>query len=548
MFRVGRVDETLATAGITHLLEHLVLHPLHADTARHVNGHTEPLTTTFLAHGDAEEVTWFFKTVCASLEDLPKTRIDKEKQVLRAEASDRKSSTTDLILRHRYGAEGYGILSYPELGLDSIGAGELAAWSARGFTRGNAALWLAGGGEPPAGLRLDLPDGERVPVPEMPGTIRSSPAYFNANTAGPGFCGLVSRSTAAQVYWSILEARLTAELRHKQALTYAPRTAYSVRDSQHAHILAGADGTAESVSILTAEFIRNISRLRDKPVDAKEFRNAANRISAEWDAPGAAAAAAQAKRAALNALLGRPNGTPESWKRKLAGISPEDVRRVASEAFASGVFVLPRGHQSFFAEIKHVPWVSAGTVTGRNVPSADAPFVATRLVLGTEGVSLCHGARALTVKFGECAALLASPDGGRQLIGRDGLSVTVEPTLWRLPSDAMSRIEAAVPRDRHVRGPYRETGKIPRPGTTARMRMAGRMIKHPAAATVITLIFVIGVPFLVGQFSKVAGLTVGGILTLSVLTSLAVMRELRMRLWVAAAKRVAGVEPPPDMG
>jgi zinc protease len=545
VFRVGRVDETLATSGITHLIEHLVLHSLGADDTKHVNGHTEALTTTFVTRGSADEIASFFHTVTAGLRELPSERIEHEKRVLRAEGASSKPSTSEVILRHRYGTEGYGLLSFPEMGLDAAGPGELAAWVNRGFTRGNAALWLAGG-PPPARLRLDLPDGGRMPVPAMPVTIRSSPAYFNANVAGPGFCGLVRRSTAAQVYGMILPARLNAELRHKQALSYSPSAVYSVRDGKYAHILAGADGVDGSVAILVSEFIRMIARLRDKPVDDVDLKSVADRMITTWESPRSRLS--QAQRAAQNELLGRENNTVETWKDQLAAVSPEDVQRVAAEAFDNGVFALPRGQEPFRAEIRHVPWFSSSTVAGHHARSADAPFVSTRLILGTEGVSIGDADHALTVRYDQCAAVRVWSDGARQLIGADGISVIVEPTLWHLPSGAISRIDASVPRERHVTMPYRERNQIPHPGTTTGMRILGRALKEPLAATAITLVFVVGLPLLIGQFSATAGLVTGGIMLLTVFTSLSIMREMRARLWLAAAKRASGVEPPPDFG
>jgi predicted Zn-dependent peptidase len=545
VFRVGRVDETLATSGITHLIEHLVLHPLGADDSKHVNGHTEALTTTFVASGSADEIVNFFHTVTAGLRELPLERMEREKRVLRAEGADSKPSIAEVILRHRYGAQGYGLLSFPEMGLDAAGPDELAAWINRGFTQRNAALWLAGG-PPPAQLRLNLPDGERTPVPAMPVTIRSSPAYFNANVAGPGFCGLVSRSSAAQVYGMILPARLKGELRHKQALSYSPSAVYSVRDGQHAHILAGADGTDESVSILVSEFIRIIARLRDKPVDAEEIESVADRMITTWQSPRSLLS--QARRAAQNELLGRGNNTMETWKEQLAAVSPEDVQRVAAEAFDNGVFALPRRQEPFRAEIRHVPWFSSGAAAGHHARSADAPFVTTRLILGTEGVSIVDAGHALTIRYDQCAALRVWSDGARQVIGTDGISVTVEPTLWQLPSDAVPQIDSSIPRQRHVTMPYREPSQIPHPGTTTGMRILGRTLKQPLAATAITMVFVVGLPLLIGQFSAAAGLVAGGILLLTIFTSLSIMGEMRARLWLAAAKRADGVEPPPDYG
>ncbi len=544
-FRVGRVDETLATSGITHLIEHLALHPLGADDSKHANGYTEALTTTFVTRGSADDIVSFFHTVTAGLRELPADRIGHEKRVLRAEGASGRLSKSEIILRHRYGAEGYGLLSFPEMGLDAAGPGELAVWVNRGFTRGNAALWLAGG-PPPARLRLDLPDGERTPVPAMPATIRSSPAYFNAHAAGPAFCGLVRRSTAAQAYGMILQARLNAELRHKQALSYSPSASYSVRDGQYAHIFAGADGVDGSASILVSEFIRMIVRLADKPVDDVELKSVADRMITTWDSPRYQLS--QAQRAAQNELLGRKNKTVAAWKDQLAAVSPEDVQRVATEAFRNGVFALPRGQEPFRAAIRYVPWFSAGTVAGNQARSADAPFVSTRLTLGAEGVSMGDAEHAVTVRYDQCAAMGVWSDGARQLIGTDGIAVTVEPTLWRLPSGAIPRIDASVPGDRHVTMPCRGRQLIPHPGTTTGMRILGRVLKEPLAATAVTLVFVVGLPLLVGQFSATAGLVAGAVMLLTVFTSLSVMRELRARLWLAAAKRASGVEAPPDFG
>lgn len=547
MFRVGMADETLSTRGITHLLEHLVLYPLRVDAARHFNGQTGMLTTTFLTSGSAHEVTEFFKAVCATLRDLPASRVQKEKQVLKAEAGGRDLSPTALLWRHRYGAEGYGLCSYPELGLDRAGLGDLESWAVRGFTRGNAALWIVGG-EPPDGLRLDLPDGARMAVREMPGTIRRAPAYFNAKVAGPVFSGLVERSVAAQVYASVLADRVTGELRYQQALTYSPVTQYLVRDGRHAHIVAGADGTPESMSVLTAEFLRLVSRLREHPVEDSELRRVTERLSRHRDAPAPADVRAQVTRAAENTLLGRPIQDPEVWRQTLDGLTAGDVRRVAEEAFESGVFVLPPRQQPFIGGIPHVPWASEGAVPGRDVPAADAPFVATRLVIGEDGVSIGQDKEVRTVRFADCAAVLASPDGGRELIGRDGIAVSIEPTLWRLPPTAMTRIEEAVPEDRHVQMPYRPPEKVPRPGTPAWLRVAGRLADSLPLAIVVTLLAILGIPLIIGQFSEVAGLVAAFCLALLFLTILGMLRTVRVFLWRSAAKRMQGSEPLSDTG
>ena len=65
-FRVGRADETLATAGITHLVEHLALHRLGL-TDLHYNGATANTYTLFHVTGSEEDVVTHLNSVCAAL-------------------------------------------------------------------------------------------------------------------------------------------------------------------------------------------------------------------------------------------------------------------------------------------------------------------------------------------------------------------------------------------------------------------------------------------------------------------------------------------------
>lgn len=537
VFRTGAADETLATRGVTHLLEHLVLYPLFTGAGTHVNGETGPLFTTFVTRGDADKVTGFFQTVCATLRDLPVSRVEKEKQVLRAEEAGNDRSMTALLWRHRYGAQGYGLLSFPELGLDRVSAGVLEAWAARGFTRGNAAFWLTGG-EPPAGLGLDLTRGERVPVPDL-SAVRPGPGYFNAAVSGPGLCAVVERSDAAQAYQSVLADRLISELRYDQALTYSPSAQYQVRDGQHAHLLVSADGTSESVSVLTAEFLRLLTRLRDQPVDAEEVRRAVDRMSRPWENPAATGIQALVRRAAENTLLGRADVTPAERRRLLAAVEPGDVRRVAEEVLASGTVVLPRKQRPFIAGLPRASWFTESPVDGREKAHVDAPFETDQLVLGAEGVRVRSENHTRTVRFGTCAALLMLPDGARSLIGRDAVEIPVEPAMWRLKHDDIARIDEAVPRDRHVRVPSRAPGKIPAPGTRVWLRAAGRLVDNVVLAIGVTLAVLVGVPLIIGQFSREAGFIAVVCLAVPLLAGVGVRKTLRVLVWRAAARRIA---------
>lgn len=132
VFRVGRADETLATAGITHLVEHLALHRFGVGE-HHFNGATGADHTYFEMAGSEAEVVAFLAGVCASLGDLPMERLETEKSVLRTEEARRGGG--GLLSRHRYGAQGYGLTDYLELGVPRLGPAEVAHWARTWFTR-----------------------------------------------------------------------------------------------------------------------------------------------------------------------------------------------------------------------------------------------------------------------------------------------------------------------------------------------------------------------------------------------------------------------------
>ncbi|MFV2125931.1 hypothetical protein ACFHWS_15535 [Micromonospora sp. LOL_013] len=65
----------LARRGLTHLLEHLVLHPLGA-ADYHYNGTTGSVVTHFHLSGSVDDITTFLTGVCRSLRELPVHRLD----------------------------------------------------------------------------------------------------------------------------------------------------------------------------------------------------------------------------------------------------------------------------------------------------------------------------------------------------------------------------------------------------------------------------------------------------------------------------------------
>jgi zinc protease len=533
-FRVGWADESLARRGITHMIEHLALYPLGMEAGQHYNGQVDAVTTTFLRRGRPGQIADFFRAVCANLGELPTQRLESEKQVLRTEAGRRPPGTADLLLSKRYGADSYGLCAYPEHGISALQAPSLKPWASRYFTRGNAALWVAGG-PPPSGLTLDLPAGPAVPAPQPASQPPPTPAYVNAPVPGLAWSALVGRSLAAQAYASILGRRLRQELRHKQALAYSPSVTYAFRDQQLAHVIAAADGLPEVRSLLVAAFIQEIERLEEKDVSADELRSVID--SLHQDADTSRGAIQWVTNAARNSVMGQPARSVAAWKEALTAVSVAQVREVGSEALASSLFVLPQRslpHRGFTQLNRR----SDTAVAGRQIRSSDSPLDPARLVVAADGVSLVRGRAITTVRAAECAALLQWPDGAREFIGRDGAAILIEPALWRLKNQAR-QLDALVPADRQVTMPYRDQAIVPRPWTSRPTRVAGWLLKQPVSAAITGAAPVLVVLIVLAMVAHPDGTISAVLLLFGLILGVSAAHFARARLLTRAAQQNA---------
>lgn len=468
VFRVGRADETLARGGITHLVEHLVLHPLGL-TDYHYNGSTGSLITTFYTESEPAELSGFLAQVCTGLRALPVERLSMERQILRTEADGRARSLAEPLRQWRYGPVGYGLPAYGEFGLDDLTADDLRDWVASWFTRGNAALWVMGG-PPPADLRLDLPDGPRMAVPPPSSALPRTPAYFTQEANGVAFDAVVTRGVPAQAYATLLGRRLHETLRTRLGLSYQTQATCEPRDATAAMITAGADALASKRSELVGPFVDVLVDLAVKDVTDEELKSV--RASIEPSLHGEAAALAQLHAAAMNHLIGAPRRTPEDIRAELAGLGAADYQRVAREALDTGLAMVPPGQAVGRAGFTQAPTFSADRVQGSEYPLVNRPDERQRIVLADDGVSITSGPNAITVRYADCAGMLAFPDGARVLFAPDAVTVHIEPNLWSLPPNALAFIDRAVPPDRVARPPARDANDIPQP-PPAPMPVAG---------------------------------------------------------------------------
>ncbi|WP_249161353.1 BTAD domain-containing putative transcriptional regulator [Actinospica acidithermotolerans] len=461
-FRVGMADEPLARAGITHLIEHLALHGLGPGDVHH-NGVTSATVTHFLMQGSADEAVEFIHSVCKSLHDLPFERLETEKSILDTEASHRGLGWTRHLAASRYGAGGYGIPGFGELGLPALTPDDLRAWVSKYFTRENAVLWFSGD-EVPAGLDPQLPAGRRMPLPLPSSVLPTTPAYISGGPQGVvGLSAVVRRGPAANLFTELLERELFKRLRHEGGLSYAISADYAARDAEYAEIHATADALPAMQEKLIRALINLLAELREGDVDPEALEAVRSRALEAHQAPNAAVEALPGLAADL--LLGRPHTREADLLDEFRATTAHDVHNAAAEALGSALLILPgRSLDADAAGYAAVSSGSAVTAIGDTYRAHDDPSA--QLVVGASAVSLHRNGAFATVQYAECVAMQAWPDGARRLWSRDGSQIAIEPGLFDAPPGFLAPLDASIPPERVIRQPPRDPRQIP-------MRMPG---------------------------------------------------------------------------
>jgi hypothetical protein len=356
------------------------------------------------------------------------------------------------------------VVAYGEFGLRSVAPAELAAWSRSVFTAGNAVLWLVGDVPAELDLELGLPAGDLLAVPRMPVTVPRFPAFFASNASGSAVSPVITRAGAASAYAAVLGTRMHEVLREELALAYSPTLTYQRLSAQHAYIVGGADGVPDHVGDLADALERLVGDLARTPIDQELLDRLRDRPSSRLED-----VCGYLDYVASELVFG---GDPMTWdelQSERAGLTPEDIRRVAAEAQSQALYLLPQGHSFAGRGILAAPLVSNSVVTGTSYYLIGRPAAAGELIVGPDGVS--QVSPRITVKYAQTEVLLAWPDGARRLIGWDGFSLHVEPTLWRKGKDIVAAIDAGVPADKQIAMPARDAADIPQPSTlTKRLR------------------------------------------------------------------------------
>ncbi|GGU64232.1 M16 family metallopeptidase [Lentzea flava] len=439
VFRVGMADETLATSGITHLVEHLALSEF-ALPDSHANGATGMINTHFYVEGAPDYVSTFLTRACDAITALPLDRLERERTIVRTEAATRGSGAATEMPVWRYGAQGYGLAGSCDFGVETLRAEDVRAWAADWFTRENAMLWIAGDDVPP-GLRLRLPGGVRRPAPPAKSILPLLPAYVVNGSGQVMMDAVVSRSMSANVLSTVIERRLFQTLRHERGGSYVTAAVYKWLNSEHGTITALADTLPENQGVVVNGFIEVLAALKAGDIPAADVEAGKAALQEFVRDPDFEAISLRNDSADL--LNGGRPLTVEELLAESDAITTDDVHAVAVEAMGSALLRLPEGHEADWAGFARAPLFSPAAVPGTKYATHESSDES--IVVGTSGVSLITPHGPITIRYDQCVAAEAWPHGARRLVGADGLIVGIDPRYFAIDQKAMAMIDAGVP-------------------------------------------------------------------------------------------------------
>jgi zinc protease len=449
IFRVGRSDEELASAGVSHLIEHLAIPPRHSPNVD-VNGTVTGNETMFWAAGGRDDALAAFDGILEGLAELPLQRLEAERQILLTEAASAGSDPVQGDAALRFGARGHGLIAYGEFGLHRLEAPDVERWWSRYFTAGNAAFWMTG--RPPRRFRVPLLAGERRAArePELIPDVRF-PAHNVEGPSGGVSAGLlVERSSAANAMRDLADRRLRHRLRFERGLSYGVQAVYDRMSPTHAHCVFWADCLDSRAAAVRDDLLSTVRSLAADGPTAEELRGETESLRKAVSDPANAGTFTYGF--ASDELGGARKLTPEALVEGRAAVRPEDVAGVLSEALETLLLITPESAGELAEGFERYPLTSPKRVSGRTHRIRGlhlrGELRKARLVVADDGISLISPRdEAITILFSECCAVLRWVDGRRVLWGEDGFSLEVEPDYWRGGSEVVRKIDAGVADD-----------------------------------------------------------------------------------------------------
>jgi zinc protease len=467
VFRVGRFDETLPTAGITHLIEHFTLSSKPRASYKFNAEVGGRFTAFFMESADPADTADFIATVCRGLAADHGGALEHGKRMLRTEAMSRGGAgALGACLGERYGATGPGLSAYEEYGLNRLGWPEIEAWRRRWFVAGNAVLWIQG--TIPRELRIDLPPGQAPAATALRAVDLVLPGVVLAGRGGIGMSLAGPRSDAIAVTLDILQERLTRVLRQEHGLSHGVRGIREDLDGDLSHAWLVADAIPEQTAQVGHSTLTAFESLAEDGGTDGEVEDYVQRLRSAYEAPDGPAMVMH--RQAQDILSGR---RPRAAAETLMAVGEVDRKAVSEAAYqllGQMIVATPQPVPAVQSRMPRLPLWSATPITGTRVKAPDS---GSSLTVSDQGVMLtAELGHHVTVRSGGVAALFCWNDKKRTLVGTDGFAVQLDPAEWpdgeNLVHSIEDRIDPSLIVSIDSPGPSRQKQEPPPPVAVVR--------------------------------------------------------------------------------
>ncbi len=459
VFGVGRRDEDFVRGGITHLLEHAVMHEVTTPTLE-CNASVSLSFTEFTVTGRPERAAAFLRSVCELLTDPPVHRLAVEAGVLQAEGCD--PGPLAYALGKRYGLRGAGRAAVIDPALLALTAEQVRAWAAEYFTAANAALWLTG--PVPDGLELPLPAGRPPVRPNAEQTGIPVPGwaehYFDEVVAAAE----LPRGAAPACLAGILRQRVEDELRHRRGLTYAVYLDSEIIDDERRHVGILVQVRPGAVQEAVNAIVGLLNQLACDGPTGQELADYCEGIAELLDDP----------RAVPDKVQGAAEAHVRHWRypddatllADARAITAEQIREQARQMRRSLLVGVPEGTELHLPGTHELPPGSTVEVTGRVFRRrlmGGAPR-GMRLVVGDDGAMIWASDECKwTVRWEDAVGLIDEGNGLFVLMGADGWLVPLKASEWRQGDEALRYVRQRVAAELCVKAdpvPDDETGLV----------------------------------------------------------------------------------------
>jgi hypothetical protein len=466
IFTVGARDATPRTAGIPHLVEHVVMRRVGRVTAPH-NAVTDADSIQFFVTGSGAEIVDFLDRVSQAIAWLPSCTeedVAPERRTIGAElgASGEEVGFGPLVVR--YGLVDLGVVDYGQPTYRTLPVREVQEFARRFLHRGNAAVTITG--PVPEGLHLPLPDGLRRPARVVPATIRTDLPGWTSSPAAPLVLNMELRGTPSRTSITIacLEAFLYRSLRTELSLVYSVHAHSFGLDHDLVNLSLALDPDPESTPAALEAAVRGLQAIASAGPDPDDLLHVHDGMASSTEHPAAriqyltAVAVAEAR--------GRSDELPtyDRATAELLEVTVDDVRDTVAEALATLLVSVARrdlplelpdalGLRTLVADRRFVP-----ETIGRSFPIGSARsfgLLAPRLRRGLRGfrifvsehviAEIAPDGAVFEAALADVVAVSRRVDGALTLATSTGRFFYVQPADWKDPHGWLTRALSTIP-------------------------------------------------------------------------------------------------------